>query len=119
MFQCTFLFVASGIALAVLIILETARIIKLWPLAEVLEQVVKSFIDEKDSGLIAMTPLYLLIGCSIPLWLHPCPCDVTDATVFELLPLMSGVLSVGIGDTAASVIGSSIGRIKYPGQTIF
>lgn len=116
LYQCTFLFVASGIALALLIVLEVARVIKLWPVTKILEEAVKAFIDEKDAGLVALTPIYLLVGCSLPLWIHPCPCDLTDVAGFELLPLISGVLSVGIGDTAASVIGSKFGRIKYPGS---
>lgn len=94
-YQCAFLFVASGIALALMIILETMRIIRLPPFHSVLEQAVKCFIDEKDSGLVALTPIYLLIGCSAPIWLHPCPCDLTDSAGFEILPLMAGVISVG------------------------
>lgn len=115
LYQCTFLFVASGISLALLIVLEVARVIKLSPANEILDEAVKAFIDEKDAGLVALTPIYLLVGCSLPLWIHPCPCDLTDGASFELLPLLSGLLSVGIGDTAASVIGSKFGRIKYPG----
>lgn len=118
LYQCTLLFVASGIALALLIALEIIRVMKLWPLDSILNEAVKAFIDEKDAGLVALTPIYLLVGCSIPLWLHPCPCDLTDAAGFELLPLLAGVLSVGIGDTAASVIGSKFGRIKYPGNAV-
>lgn len=116
LYQCTFLFVASGISLALLIVLEIARIIKLQPIDVVLNEAVKAFIDEKDAGHVALTPIYLLVGCSMPLWLHPCPCDLTDAAGFQLLPLLSGVLSVGIGDTAASVIGSKYGRFRYPGE---
>lgn len=115
-YQCTFLFVASGVALALLILLELVRIIQLKPFAEILQQAVKSFVDEKDAGVVAMTPLYLLVGCSLPIWLHPCPCDLTDAAGFELLPLMAGVISVGLGDTAASVIGSKFGRIHWPSK---
>lgn len=99
-----------------MVVLEIVRVIKLWPVSQVLDEAVKAFIDEKDAGFVALTPIYLLVGCSLPLWLHPCPCDLTDAAGFELLPLLSGVLSVGIGDTAASVIGSKFGRIKYPGS---
>lgn len=112
-YQCTFLYVASGVALALLILLELMRIIKLKPFAAILQQAVKSFVDEKDAGVVAMTPIYLLVGCSLPIWLHPCPCDLTDAAGFELLPLMSGVISVGLGDTAASVIGSKFGRFHW------
>lgn len=112
-YQCSFLFVASGIALALLIVLETMRVIRLPPIHDVLESSVKCFIDEKDAGLVALTPIYLLVGCSTPLWVHPCPCDLTDSAGFELLPLMAGVISVGIGDTAASIVGSQFGRIKW------
>lgn len=113
-FQCTLLFVASGIALALLIVLETMRIIKLSPVHQVLEEAVKCFIDEKDAGAVALTPIYLLVGCSLPIWIHPCPCDLTDSAGFELIPLLAGVISVGIGDTAASIIGSKYGRFKWP-----
>lgn len=113
-YQCTFLFVASGVALATFILLELVRIMKVKPFAEILQQAVKSFADEKDAGLVAMTPIYLLVGCSLPIWLHPCPCDLTDTAGFDLLPLMAGVISVGLGDTAASVIGSKFGRIHWP-----
>lgn len=114
-YQCTFLFVASGVALALLVVLEVARVIQLPPLNGILQQAVKAFIDEKDAGAVALTPIYLLVGCSLPLWIHPTPCDLTDSAGFQLLALLSGVLSVGIGDTAASVIGSKFGRLKYPG----
>lgn len=113
-YQCTFLFVASGVALALLVLLELVRIIKLKPFAGILQQAIESFVDEKDAGIVALTPIYLLVGCSLPMWLHPCPCDLTDAAGFELLPLMAGVISVGLGDTAASVVGSKFGRYHWP-----
>ena len=114
-YQCLFLYVASVVVLAIFIVLEVARVIELYPVAEVLEKSVDAFIDEKDAGKVALTPIYLLVGCSLPLWIHNSPCDLTGSTAFELLPLISGVLSIGIGDTAASIIGSKLGRNKWPG----
>jgi dolichol kinase len=113
-YQCTFLFVASVVILSILILLETARLIKLFPVHNILEVAVSSFIDEKDAGNVALTPIYLLIGCACPLWIHNSPCDLTDSAGFEMLPLLAGILSIGIGDTFAGVIGSKCGKHKWP-----
>lgn len=113
-FQCQFLYVASVVILAIFIVLELARVIKLVPVADILESSVKAFIDEKDAGKVALTPIYLLVGCSLPLWIHNSPCDVAGSSSFELVPLISGLLSIGIGDTFASVIGSLFGKHKWP-----
>lgn len=113
-YQCTLLYVASVLMFAVFIMLEIIRLIDLPPFSNVLNTSVVTFLDEKDAGMIALTPIYLLIGCSLPLWIHPVPCDITDSAGFELLKLFSGILSVGVGDMAASVLGSRFGRHKWP-----
>lgn len=112
-YQCQFLYVASVVVLAVFIVLEMARVIKLYPVSDALESSVEAFIDEKDAGKVALTPIYLLVGCSAPLWIHNSPCDLTGSSVFELLPLLSGVLSIGLGDTFASIVGSTLGKHKW------
>lgn len=114
-YQCSFLYVASVVMLAILCVLETARIIQLYPVSDILETSVKAFIDEKDAGHVALTPVYLLVGCACGLWIHPSPCDLADTTDDELLPLLAGIVSVGVGDTFASVIGSKLGKHKWPG----
>lgn len=96
-----------------MVLLETMRVIDLWPLSGLLNQVVKAFVDEKDAGIVALTPIYLLVGCALPIWIHPHACD-GDTCGDEILPLLSGVLAVGIGDTAASYFGSKYGRHKWP-----
>jgi dolichol kinase len=112
-YQCYFLYVASVVIFAILIVLELARVIQLYPVADALEAGVAAFIDEQDAGNIALTPLYLLVGCSLPIWIHNSPCDMTDSSGSELLPLLAGVLSIGIGDTFASIVGSKFGRHKW------
>uniref|UniRef100_A0A182VZW7 dolichol kinase n=1 Tax=Anopheles minimus TaxID=112268 RepID=A0A182VZW7_9DIPT len=117
-YQCRLLYLASGLMLAVMFVLEVmARLIQLAPVANVLNVAVNLFIDEKDAGTVALTPLYLLVGCSLPLWLHPVPCDVTNSSGLEMLTLSAGVLSIGIGDTAASVVGYHFGRHKWHAST--
>ena len=121
------------------------------------------FLDEKDRcGSLILSPIYLVVGLSLPLWLLSIPdpsasffcystsafaarsqCMASDTecslrsindgpafdegTAFALrqtcscrinvnvLALLSGVLSVGIGDTFASIGGLLYGRHKWPG----
>ncbi|XP_055613620.1 dolichol kinase [Uranotaenia lowii] len=114
-YQCKLLFVASILMLSLLVVLETARVIQLKPFHEALNRTIHCFIDDKDCGVVALTHIYLLVGCSIPLWLHPDPCDITDSAGINLLKLSSGLLSVGIGDTMASFIGYYFGKHPWPG----
>ncbi|XP_017146467.1 dolichol kinase isoform X1 [Drosophila miranda] len=105
LFQCTLLYLATGIALAAFVVLELMRLLEIPPFSDRLTDAFHSFRDEKDAGVLALTPFCLLIGCSMPLWLTPCPCSGKDTLI-----LLSGILAVGVGDTAASVVGSKMGR---------
>ncbi|XP_067636507.1 dolichol kinase-like [Eurosta solidaginis] len=115
LYQCDFLYIASGVALALITVFELVRICNIPPLDVHLRNAFASFSDEKDAGVFALTPFCLLIGCSLPLWISPCPCyqDNTSSYTNRIVPLFSGILTIGFGDTAASVIGSKFGRIKW------
>ncbi|XP_075166599.1 dolichol kinase [Haematobia irritans] len=114
LYECVFLYIASGVALALIAIFDLLRILKMPPLGEILEKAFHSFADEKDAGIIAFTPICLLIGSSLPMWIMPCPCITGEHGLNnKLLPLLAGILTIGFGDTAASVIGSKWGRTKW------
>lgn len=98
------------------IALQLLRVIHMPPLGDVLQAGFAVFADDKDVGSLAFTPLYLLAACSLPLWLYPLICVKEVYTGQHLLPLLSGLLSIGIGDTAASVFGTWIGKTKWRGR---
>ncbi|KAK9696494.1 hypothetical protein QE152_g31862 [Popillia japonica] len=98
------------------IVIQLLRNLNIPPLGTSLQDGFMVFSDEKDVGNVALTPMYLLVGCAIPLWVHPIPCDVTNSAMFNILPLISGLLSVGIGDTMASYVGKSFGKHKWAGS---
>lgn len=107
------LYLASGVIFALFLVVEASRILNIPPLHEILKNGFILYGDEKDT-LIALTPLYLLTGMAAPLWLTPL--DDIPIAPSQLLPYMAGLLSIGVGDTAASFVGSNYGKWKWEGS---
>lgn len=85
---------------------------------------VVNFRDARDKGPLLLTPIYLLVGCSAPIWLTGLYLGNTstsnaERTPEELAAAITGILSVGIGDTVASIVGSIYGHLHWPGGFIF
>ena len=64
------------------------------------------FIDERDSKDIIVTHIYLLLGVGLPVF--------GSVMGFQECLYISGILSLGVGDSFASIIGYYFGRIKIP-----
>jgi dolichol kinase len=107
LFDRHFLYLCSYGMLILLGLLETIRYFKVVYLADRIDYLMKLFVDEKDrEGKLILSHIYLLIGFSFPIWI---------STSKKLhISEFSGLLTIGIGDTFASLVGSQIGKHKWP-----
>jgi dolichol kinase len=103
-----FTYFASLIALAIFLYLEYIRAFDIRPLSRLLDESFMRFTDEKDQGTLVLTNIYLLVGTFLPLWI------TYDLSSANKLVILSGALSVGIGDSAASIVGSCYGYYRWP-----
>jgi len=103
-----FLCLSSHVAVCTLILAEAFRFHSVEPFSSVLNSALGSFLDEKDGGALVLTHIYLQVGCSLPLWLSH------DLSRTSAVRMLAGVTAIGVGDSAASVVGSRMGRLKLP-----
>lgn len=100
--QQDFLKLAFSVAFAGFLVIEMIRVWQIPPLGEMVYNYMTAFTDSRDSDILIISHFSLLLGCALPLWL-------TDTQNDRPLAPFAGVLSLGIGDTMASVIGHNYG----------
>jgi len=106
------LYAASLGALALMLFMECLRWSQVSTSASnLLNTALAGFTDSKEGGSLILTHIYLLVGVSLPLWVWP-----HALTAPSSLPLYAGVISVGVADSAASIVGSRWGRVKWFGS---
>ena len=107
---------AHSVAMVLLLLVETLRFGCVPIVGTAIDQFMARFMDVRDAGPIVWTHLSLLIGMAAPLWLTP----VVDNNDFgahgdgfdsrchckRVCASLAGVVSLGIGDTFAAIIGS-------------
>ncbi|XP_042481230.1 dolichol kinase EVAN isoform X2 [Macadamia integrifolia] len=105
-FQPIFIDLAFGVALAVFLALEIIRVWKIWPLWRLVHQFMNAFTDHRDSDILIVSHFSLLLGCALPKWM---------SSGFNDRPLapFAGILSLGIGDTMASMVGHKYGVLRW------
>ncbi|KAG5513959.1 hypothetical protein PMAC_000581 [Pneumocystis sp. 'macacae'] len=108
--------ISFSIALLLFFISEVIRIFVLPPCGLSLHSFLSKFVDERDNkGKIIVSHFYLLIGCASPLWLDFAGVMFDQQKQYKLkLSTISGILCLGFGDSAASLIGKKIGRLYWP-----
>jgi dolichol kinase len=112
---------ALVLILAIFLLLDLFRAAQLPPVSKPLTAFLAPYVDGRDHrGPIIVSHIFLLIGCAIPLWLSLAAVrrsgqepwagwDVGSRDV----SMLSGVICVGMGDSAASLIGRRYGRHKW------
>ncbi|CAG0913043.1 unnamed protein product [Notodromas monacha] len=111
------LHLASSLLFWAFLVAEALRVLNVWPFSGILNAAFRTFLDEKDlSGPLTLTNIYLLVGCAAPLWLSTITSSHRPLAELNPFTLLAGVLSVGFGDTAASVGGSLFGSRKWQGS---
>ncbi|KAJ0294229.1 hypothetical protein CBS470a_000861 [Colletotrichum nupharicola] len=109
------------LVLAIFLILDLLRASQLPPLSRPIASFLTPYVDGRDhKGPVVISHIFLLIGCAIPLWLslatlprsgsgHLAGWEVPTREV----SMVAGVICVGLGDAAASLIGRRFGHRKW------
>ncbi|KAI7787770.1 cytidylyltransferase [Diaporthe eres] len=112
---------ALAIVLAIFLLLDLLRASQLPPLSKPITNFLHPYTDGRDHcGPVVISHIFLLIGCAIPLWLSlaSLPRAGTgyrrgwDVPTRDL-SMVAGVVCVGLGDAAASLIGRRWGHHKW------
>lgn len=113
----TFCSLALALILAIFLLLDLFRASQLPPLSKPIAYFLTPYVDGRDlRGPVVVSHIFLLIGCAVPLWLSLGAMDrIGDGWELESrdVSMVSGVVCVGMGDAAASLIGRRFGRHKW------
>ncbi|CAM8936382.1 unnamed protein product [Rhodiola kirilowii] len=79
---------------------------RMWPLGQLVHQFMNAFTDHRDSDILIVSHFSLLLGCALPIWM---------SSGYNDRPLapFAGILSLGIGDTMASMVGYKYGVLRW------
>ena len=116
-----FFALALSLILAVFLLLDLFRASQLPPVSRPLTAFLAPYVDGRDHrGPVIVSHIFLLIGCAIPLWLSLAGVDRKGQEPWQGwevehrdLSMIAGVVCVGMGDAAASLVGRRYGRTKW------
>ena len=116
-----FIALAFIVVLVVFLLLDLIRASQLPPLAKPITHFLAPYVDGRDHrGPVIVSHIFLLIGCAIPLWLSLAALPRIGIVPWEGwevptrdLSMVSGIVCVGMGDAAASLIGRRYGRRRW------
>ena len=112
---------ALALILAIFLVLDLLRASQLPPLSKPIASFLAPYVDGRDfRGPVVISHIFLLIGCAIPLWLSLAAISRTGSDTLQGwevptrdVSMIAGVVCVGLGDAAASLIGRRYGHRKW------
>ncbi|KAL2191807.1 hypothetical protein L209DRAFT_748477 [Thermothelomyces heterothallicus CBS 203.75] len=114
---------ALALMLAIFLVLDLVRASQLPPLSRPIAKFLTPYVDGRDlRGPVVVSHMFLLIGCAIPLWLSlaaiPRSAEGDGAPAGWEVPtrdvgMVAGVVCVGLGDAAASLVGRRWGHRRW------
>ena len=118
----TFVSLALALILAIFLLLDLFRASQLPPLSKPLTFFLAPYVDGRDHrGPVIVSHIFLLIGCAIPLWLSLAATLRKEDSLWQGwdiktrdMSMTAGVICVGMGDAAASLVGRRFGRRRWP-----
>ncbi|VDN08114.1 unnamed protein product [Thelazia callipaeda] len=99
----------AWLMLCLFIVIEVFRSNRIQPWSSFLSNWLMVFVNEQDSCELILTPIYLLAGIFLPIFLSP-----ISNQDYPRLYHFAGVATVGVGDSFAAIFGSLYGRLKWP-----
>lgn len=109
-----------ALVLAVFLLLDLLRASQLPPLSKPIAAFLAPYVDGRDfRGPVVISHIFLLVGCATPLWLTLASLPRSSGGLggWEVptreVSMVSGVVCVGLGDAAASLIGRRWGHHKW------
>ncbi|PPR02605.1 hypothetical protein CVT24_002176 [Panaeolus cyanescens] len=94
-------------AFALFTFAEYVRYFAIWPFGASVHLFMNEFLDHRDGGTAILSHFYLLTGCAGSVWLEGS----------SHLLQFTGILTLGLGDAAASLVGRRIGVHKWSPTT--
>jgi dolichol kinase len=112
---------ALSLVLAIFLLLDLLRASQLPPLSRPIARFLAPYVDGRDlRGPVVISHIFLEIGCAIPLWLSLASLSRTGGGYMKgwevperEVAMVAGVVCVGLGDAAASLVGRRWGRRKW------
>lgn len=105
-FDRDFIWLSGWLVICMFVIIEVIRFHQVPPWNEPLNNFLLAFKDGQDADIL-LTPIYLLFGVFLPLFLSP---NDESPHLYHLV----GVAAVGVGDSFAAIIGLNYGKTKWP-----